>query len=74
VYEAVWKKAVKMVNSDQQALREVCSGHVASFVTSDISNINNYCKVTSVSSLHFSSWSSSGLVKNFPCKYLIDIT
>jgi hypothetical protein len=74
MYEAVWKNAVRMVNSDQQASHEVCSGHVASFVTSEVTSVNNYCKVISVNDLYFSSWSSSGLVKDFPCKYLIDIT
>jgi hypothetical protein len=74
VYEALWKNAVKVVKSDQQASREVCSGHAASFVTSEATNVNIYCKVVSVRHLYFSSWSSSGLVKDFPCKYLIDIT
>ncbi|XP_033607874.1 glutamate receptor ionotropic, kainate 4 isoform X3 [Cryptotermes secundus] len=74
VYEAVWKNAVKMVNSDQQAFHEVCYGRVASFVTSEMNSANNYCKMISVSHLYFSSWSSSGLVKDFPCKHLIDIT
>jgi len=73
VYEAVWKNAVKMVNSDQQAFHEVCSGRVASFVTSDVSTVMN-CTVTPVSDLYFSFWSSSGLVKGFPCKHLIDFT
>lgn len=74
VYEAVWKNAVKVVNSDQQAFHEVCHGHVASFLTSEMNSVNNYCKMISVSHLYFSSWSSSGLVKDFPCKHLIDIT
>lgn len=74
VYEAVWKNAVKVVNSDQQAFHEVCYGRVASFVTSEMNSVNNYCKMISVSHLYFSSWSSSGLVKDFPCKHLIDIT
>lgn len=73
VYEAVWKNAVKMVNSDQQAFHEVCSGHVASFVTSEVTTVNSDCKVISVTDLHFSSWISSGLVKGFPCKCLIDV-
>jgi hypothetical protein len=30
--------------------------------------------MTSISHLYFSSWSSSGLVKDFPCKHLIDTT
>jgi hypothetical protein len=74
VYEDVWKNAVKVVNSDQQALHEVCYGRAASFVTSEMNSVNNYCKMISISHLYFSSWSSSGLVKDFPCKHLIDIT
>ncbi|GFG28370.1 hypothetical protein Cfor_01747 [Coptotermes formosanus] len=73
VYEAVWKNAVKMVNNDQQAFHEVCSGHAACFVTSEVSAVMN-CTVTPVSDLYFSFWSSSGLVKDFPCKHLIDFT
>jgi len=73
VYEAVWKNAVKMVNSDQQAFHEVCCGRDASFVTSDVTTVMN-CMVTPVIDLYFSFWSSSGLVKGFPCKHLIDFT
>jgi hypothetical protein len=73
VYEAVWNNAVKMVNSDQQAFHEVCSGQVASFVTSDVGTVIN-CTVTPASDLYFSFWSSSGLAKDFPCKHLIDFT
>jgi hypothetical protein len=74
VYEAIWRRSVKVVNSDQQAFYDVCYGRAASFVTSEMNSDNNYCKMISVSHLYFTSWSSSGLVKDFPCKYLIDIT